>query len=87
MVYGFQLRPGRMAEFTTVRRVDFVMADQAISHLRHIRVTYSNGFLEPAMASLARIFGIEETPNVARRRKIRPLVDRLGDHGCDVSEG
>src|SRR6266700_769983 len=68
---GLHCRSLRMAEFATERRVDLVMADQAICHLREVRFRQRSGLLHAPMASRAGVRAIEMPADIARRRKIR----------------
>ena len=52
---GPQLRILGMTELAAIRKIDLVMAHQAIRHLRHICPAHSIGLFQPAMARHAGI--------------------------------
>ena len=87
MTRRLQLRAFRMTEPTTVRQINLVVTHQAIRHLRHIGATNSVGFLEPAMASLAGIGGIQKRPDLGPiQPKISPLINRPRNHRSNVPQ-
>ena len=87
MIRRLQLRAFRMTEPTTVRQINLVVTHQAIRHLRHIGATNSVGFLEPAMASLAGIGGIQKRPDLGPiQPKISPLINRPRNHRSNVPQ-
>jgi hypothetical protein len=87
MTRRFQLRALRMTERATIRRIDLVVAHQAIRHLRHVGLTYRIRFLKPPMTTHARIARIQQRPNLSPiPPKIRALIDSPSDHRRNVSQ-
>ena len=83
---GLQRRSLRMAKFATERRVDLVMTDQAIGHLREIRFRERRRLLHAAMARRTGVRAIEMPPDIARRRKIRLRIDGCANHRRNVPQ-
>ena len=87
MAHRFQLHAVGMTERTTIRRINLVVANQAIGHLRHVSLTHRIRLLKPAMTSQARIRGIQQRPDLAAiTPKISPLIDSRGYHRPNVAE-
>jgi len=87
MAGWFQLGSLGMTERATIRRINLVVANQAIGHLRHVGLTHRIRLLKPAMTSHARIRGIQQRPDLGRiTPKISPLIDRPSNHRPDIAE-
>src|SRR5438270_354054 len=71
VVRRLQRRALGMAELATEWRVDLVMADQAVGHLREIGFRERGRLLHPAMTGSAGVDTIQMPPDVSWRREIR----------------
>lgn len=86
MAGGRQLGALCMAELATVWRIDLVVANQAIRHLRQPAPIRPVGSLQPAVASLAGILRIECGPQLGpSRAQVSLLIDRGGNHRRQIA--
>ena len=74
-----------VALLATERVVDLVVADDAVRHFRHVERRNLGAVRHSAMAGIAGVVRVEVLSDIARRLEIGFLVDRLGDHRCDVA--
>src|SRR5689334_4819945 len=73
-----------MALDTTERRIDFVMTDQAVSHMRKHRWADFIRSVKSAMAGQACIRGLQFDPRHIRRfSEICSGIDRLSNRGAN----
>ena len=75
-----------MTEFATERRVDLVMTDQAIGHLRQSGLRQRRGLLHTAMAGRAGVRAVEIPADIVRRREIGFRIDGRANHRRDISQ-
>ena len=84
---GRQLRLLRVAELTTIWRIELVVADQAVRHLRQRAALRPVGCFQAAMAALAGVVRVQLRAQVrGRRRQIRLLIDSRGDQRRHISQ-
>lgn len=86
MTRRLQLRAFRMAERAAIRRIDCVVAHQAIGHLRHIGRVHVIGIFQASMACCAGIRGIQEWTNAIATPKVGAFVDGGGKDRRDIAE-
>src|SRR5436190_1461615 len=84
---GLQLRRFDVAFAAGKRRIDPVVTDETVRHLREIGVADFVRCGESAMARGARIRRVQLGPlNCARLAEVRSRIDRLAYNGSDVRE-
>src|ERR1035438_6535352 len=86
MIHRLQRGALFVAELATERRIDLVVADQAIGHLREVGFGERRRLLHAAMAGAAGIAAVEMAAYVAGRRKISFRIDCGADYRSDVAE-
>jgi hypothetical protein len=85
VIGGLEVTAFFMALLTAEGILDLIVADEAIGHSWHIRRRDLNALFETAVASLAGVGPVEVPAGVARRLKVLTLVDRGGDHWCEIA--
>src|SRR5690242_12984852 len=75
-----------MAVFATPRNYNLCVADEAISHLRHRRRRDLLGLLQATVTGLARILGIEVSPNVPGWLEVNALIDGPGQYRRQIAD-
>jgi len=86
VIGGLEGRSFCMTKFATKGRVDFVVADQAIGHLRKVRFGEGCLLFHAAMTGAAGVGGVEMASDIAHRREVSLRVDRGANNGRDIPE-
>jgi hypothetical protein len=69
----------------TERHLDLGMADEAIGHLREVRMSHLVRFFQPAVARFARISCMEMLPDVPGRLEVILMIDRARNVARDIA--
>ena len=85
MTGRFEVGVFGVAFLATKGVIDVAMADDAISHFRHVGGTDLYRIRQAAVAGLAGIAGVEVAAQVAGGLKVGLLVDGGGDDGRDIA--
>ena len=86
MICRPEFRPGAVALLAAKGQLNFVVAYQAVGHLRKIRAAHRFGCVNAPMTGEARVGVVQVLANVPGSRKILPAIDRLGNHWRDIAE-
>src|ERR1039457_2293744 len=86
MIRRLQLRSFDMAERAANRRVDLVVANEAVGHREESRFRRPLRILDAVVAGQTWVARVETAPQIAGWRQVCPFVDRRGDDRRDVAQ-